>query len=140
MQENKLLSRIAALTTMPTPDLKKMWRELYESEPPAFNRAHLEQRLTYRLQEIAYGGLTEKTIEKLKRLRDGKKASTYRQVVKPPAGTILVKEYEGIEHRVLVLHDGFDYDGQKFKSLTALAFRITGTRWNGPMFFGLRKK
>ena len=51
----------------------------------------------------------------------------------------ILKEYEGIEHRVRVLPDGFDYDGQRFKSLTAIAYRITGTRWNGPMFFGLRK-
>jgi len=139
MQEKQLLSRIAALATMPTPELKKMWRDLYESEPPTFNRAHLEQRLTYRLQEIAYGGLTEKTIEKLKRLREKKSGYPGRQIVKPLAGSVLVKEYEGIEHRVRVLSDGFDYDGQRFKSLTAIAYRITGTRWNGPMFFGLRK-
>jgi hypothetical protein len=139
MQEKKLLSRIAMLPAMSATDLKKMWRDLYDSEPPIFNRAHLEQRLTYRLQEIAYGGLTEKTIEKMKRLRDGKTDRQRKRTAKPPAGTVLLKEYEGIEHRVRVLPDGFDYNGQKFKSLTAIAFNITGTRWNGPLFFGLRK-
>lgn len=127
------------LSTMPATDLKKMWRDLYDSEPPAFNRVHLEQRLTYRLQEIAYGGLTDKTIDKLKKLRDSKTANTQRKIAKPPIGTVLVKEYLGVEHRIRVLPDGFDYSGQKFKSLSAVAFKITGTHWNGPRFFGLRK-
>ena len=140
MQDKKLLSRIAMLPTMPVADLKKMWRDLYDSEPPAFNRVHLEQRLTYRLQEIAYGGLSEKAIEKLKKLRNGKTSDAQRRkIVKPPTGTVLIKEYQGIEHRIRVLQDGFDYSGQKFKSLSAIAFKITGTHWNGPRFFGLRR-
>jgi len=137
MHDKKLLSKIAALPSITTPELKKMWRELYGSEPPAFNRVHLEQRLTYRLQEIAYGGLNERIIEQLKKLRS--KKSEGKKMVKPPMGTVLVKEYDGIEHRVRVLADGLDYNGQKFKSLSAIAKQITGTHWNGPMFFGLRK-
>ena len=118
-----------------------MWRDLYDSDAPTYNRVYLEQRLTYRLQEIAYGGLSEKTIEKLKKLRNGKTADAQRRrIVKPPAGTVLVKEYQGIEHRIRVLQDGFDYSGQKFKSLSAIAFKITGTHWNGPRFFGLRSR
>ena len=137
MHDKKLLSKIAALPIIPTLELKKMWRELYGSEPPAFNRVYLEQRLTYRLQEIAYGGLSERTIEQLKKLRS--KKSEGKKIVKPPTGTVLVKEYDGVEHRVRVLADGLDYNGQKFKSLSAIAKQITGTHWNGPMFFGLRK-
>ena len=126
---------------MSAPELQKMWRDLYDSDAPTYNRVYLEQRLTYRLQEIAYGGLSEKTIEKLKKLRNGKTADAQRRrIVKPPAGTVLVKEYQGIEHRIRVLQDGFDYSGQKFKSLSAIAFKITGTHWNGPRFFGLRSR
>lgn len=140
MKEHQLLARITALSTMPVEELKKMWRNLYESEPPAYNRVHLEQRLTYRLQEIAYGGMTEKTITKLKKLRDSKAVDARRKkVARPPIGTVIIKEYQGIEHRISVLRDGFDYDGQKFKSLSSIAFKITGTHWNGPRFFGLRR-
>lgn len=110
----------------------------YESETPKFNRTHLEHRLTYRLQEIAHGGLSEKTIGRLKVLRGNKPDSPKRRTMKPPAGVILIREYQGIEHRVRVLTDGFDYDGKKYKSLSAIACKITGTHWKGPRFFGLR--
>lgn len=141
MPDKKLLARIAKLSTMSTAELRKMWRDLYETDAPTYNRAHLEQRLTYRLQEIEYGGLSEKTVERLKKLRDGKAADAQRRkIAKPPAGTMLVKEYQGIEHRVHVLQDGFDYGGQRFKSLSAIALKITGTHWNGPRFFGLRSR
>ena len=56
------------------------------------------------------------------------------------AGTVLIREHEGVEHRVTVTHDGmFEYRGQKYRSLSMVAFVITGTRWSGPLFFGLRK-
>ena len=60
-------ARIAALKTTPTPDLKKQWRELFDSEPPPFNRRYLESRLAYRIQELAYGGLKPETVRRLER-------------------------------------------------------------------------
>ena len=67
-QPDSIPSRLAALKTTPTPELKKQWRDLFDSEPPAFNRRYLESRLAYRIQELAYGGLQPATIKRLERL------------------------------------------------------------------------
>ena len=68
MTDDTVLARIAALKTTPTPNLKKQWRDLFDSEPPQFNRRFLESRLAYRIQELAYGGLKPATIERLEAL------------------------------------------------------------------------
>ena len=60
-----VLARLAALKTTPTPDLKRQWRDLFETEPPPYNRRFLESRLAYRIQELAYGGLRPETIARL---------------------------------------------------------------------------
>lgn len=138
-----ILARIAALKTMPTPDLKKQWRELFDGDPPPYNRRFLESRLAYRIQELAYGGLKPSTIERLEALGeqlDGGKIEVRRRRVddRPIAGTRLIREYQGVEHCVTVLLDGFDYQGRRYKSLSAIARAITGTRWNGLVFFGLK--
>ncbi len=58
---------------------------------------------------------------------------------RPVAGTRLIREWQGVEHHVTVLTDGYEYQGRKYKSLSAIARAIAGTRWNGPLFFGLRR-
>ncbi|MDX9859288.1 MAG: DUF2924 domain-containing protein [Rhodospirillales bacterium] len=139
-----VLARIAALKTTPTPDLKKQWRELFDSDPPPYNRRFLESRLAYRIQELALGGLKPTTVERLEALGeqlDGGKVEVRRRRAddRPIAGTRLIREYQGIEHCVTVLVDGYEYQGRPYKSLSAIARAITGTRWNGVVFFGLRK-
>jgi len=139
-----ILSRIAALKTTPTPDLKKQWHELFDGAPPPYNRRFLESRLAYRIQELAYGGLKPATIERLEALGeqlDGGKIEVRRRRVddRPIAGTRLIREYQGVEHCVTVLVDGYEYQGRPYRSLSAIARAITGTRWNGAVFFGLRK-
>ena len=94
--------------------LQAQWRELFESEPRRRNRGYLESRIAYRIQELAHGGLSPATVARL------------------------IREYQGVEHCVTVLADGFEYQGRPYKSLSAVARAITGTRWNGPLFFGLR--
>jgi hypothetical protein len=138
-----VLKRLAALQSASTPELKQRWRELFGSEPPAFNRRFLQDRLTFRLQELVSGGLRPQTIARLEAL--GERVDGGNRVVRriraddrPLAGTQLVREHRGIEHVVTVLRDGFVYRGRTFRSLSAVAREITGTRWNGWTFFGLR--
>ena len=136
-------ARLAALKTAPTPDLKKQWRDLFATEPPPFNRRYLESRLAYRIQELAYGGLKPETIRRLERLGeelDGgdRKKSRIRADIRPISGARLLREWQGVEQIVTVTAGGFDWQGRPYKSLSAIARAITGTRWNGWVFFGLK--
>jgi hypothetical protein len=138
-----VLAQLAALKTAPIGDLRQKWRELFDRDPPLYNRRYLESRLAYRIQELAYGGLKPETIERLEALADeleGKKGSKRRWGVanRPIAGTRLIREWKGVEHCVTVRADDFDYQGRPYKSLSAIARTITGTRWNGLVFFGLK--
>jgi hypothetical protein len=136
-------ARLAALKTMPMPDLKAQWRELFETEPPPFNRRYLENRLAYRIQELAYGGLKPETLRRLQALGEqydsgNITARRIRHDAKPVAGTRLLREWKGVEHTVTVLVDGYEWQGRPYRSLSAIARAITGTRWNGLVFFGLK--
>jgi len=137
-------ARLAALKTTATPDLKKQWRELFDSEPPPFNRRYLESRLAYRIQELAYGGLKPETIRRLERLGveldggDRKKRGMRADRDRPITGTRLLREWQGVEFVVTVTAVGFEWQGRPYKSLSAIARAITGTRWNGWVFFGLK--
>jgi hypothetical protein len=142
---NPIPARLAALKSTPTKELKDQWRELFDSEPPPFNRRYLESRLAYRIQELAYGGLKPETIRRLERLGeelDGgdRKKSRIRADFHPIAGTRLLREWQGVEHVVTVTVDGFEWQGRPYKSLSAIARAITGTRWNGWVFFGLKSR
>jgi hypothetical protein len=139
MEKEHIISRIASLKTMPVNDLKKMWEELYESKPPAFNRGFLEARIAYRLQEIAFGGLDDSTTKKLNNLVGrGRSRLSKPEAIRPQVGTVLVREFKGVEYRVKVLQDGFEYQGFKYTSLTAVASKITGCSYSGVRFFGLK--
>jgi len=138
-------ARLVALKAMKTPELKAQWRELFDSEPPPFNRRYLESRLAYRIQELAYGGLKPETIRRLERLGeelDGgdRSKSRIRADLKPIAGTRLIREWQGVEHVVTVTADGYEWQGRPYKSLSSVARAITGTRWNGWVFFGLKNR
>jgi hypothetical protein len=138
-----VLARLAALKTTPKPALKQQWRELFGKEPPPYNRRFLESSLGYRIQELAYGGLKPETIERLKALGeqlDGGNVAVRKKRAddRPIAGTRLIREWQGAEHCVTVLRDGYEYSGRPYKSLSAIARAITGTRWNGWVFFGLK--
>jgi hypothetical protein len=140
---DQVLARLAALKTTPTPKLKEQWRQLFESEPPAFNRRYLESRLAYRIQELAYGGLKPETVRRLEKLGeelDGGRVDVRKRPAndRPISGTRLIREYQGVEHCVTVRDDDFEYQGRPYKSLSAIARAITGTQWNGVVFFGLK--
>ena len=138
-----VLAQLAALKTADTKALKAKWRELFDSEPPPYSRRLLEGRLAYRIQELAYGGLKPATVERLDALAEqqfgeNKVMRRIRHADKPVTGTQLIREWKGVEHCVTVLDDGYAYMGQPYKSLSSVARAITGTRWNGWTFFGLK--
>lgn len=139
-----VLAQLAALKTMPVGDLKQKWRDLFEREPPPYNRRFLESRLAYRIQELAYGGLSEETLERLEAIADeleGKPSRRSRlRANRPIAGTRLIRAWKGVEHCVTVRTDDFEYQGRPYKSLSAIAKLITGTQWNGLVFFGLKNQ
>ena len=141
----QVLARLAALQTAPTADLKKQWRELFGKEPPPFNRPYLVSRLSYRVQELAYGGLKPETVDRLVALGEQLDGGNVvlrriRADSRPLPGTRLIREHNGVQHVVTVRHDDFEFEGRPYQSLSAIARHITGTRWNGWTFFGLRAR
>lgn len=141
---NTVLAQLAALKTAPIGALRQKWRDLFDREPPLYNRRYLEGRLAYRIQELAYGGLKPETIERLEAIADeleGKGGKRRGAVLsRPIAGTRLIREWKGVEHCVTVRDDDFEYQGRPYISLSAIARAITGTRWNGLVFFGLKNQ
>jgi hypothetical protein len=140
---DRVLAQLAALKTAPVTALKQRWRELFDNEPPAYNRRYLESRLAYRIQELAYGGLKPETIAKLEEIADEiekqpRKRRSHIQNKMPIAGTRLIREWQGVDHCVTVRRHDFEYQGRPYKSLSSIARLITGTRWNGWIFFGLK--
>ena len=138
------LKRVTALPEQSTDRLKTMWTELFQETAPPYNRAFLIKRLAYRIQELAWGGLSEATIARLEALAaNGKVLERTPNPVRnnglPVTGTRLIREWKGVEHCCTVLEDGFEYQGRQFKSLSAVARAITGTRWNGRLFWGVGK-
>lgn len=138
-----VLTQVAALPAMSTDKLKAMWRELNGTEPPPYNRSFLVKRLAYRLQELAFGGLSPRAERRLDDLideLDGKKKPKPKNITAPIIGTRLLREWQGVMHEVTVLADGFEWQGRRYRSLSAIARAITGTRWNGLIFFGLKNQ
>jgi len=130
-----------ALKAMPLQGLKKEWRRLLRSvPPPGLSRDLMIRAITFKLQEQLHGGLSQSNKRKLrtltKRLKDIDRGQTPPPTLKP--GTTLVRDWRGRRHTVTVSKDGFTYAGEEFKSLSVIARTITGTRWSGPRFFGLK--
>ena len=136
-------SEIAALSHLNMPELWKLWDTHFKERPKHPNRRHLESRLAYRLQEIAFGGLKPATRNLL--VNFGERLSSIKTSTRPVTtllpGTVLIREYDGQDHQVTVTIDGkFEYCHHKYPSLSSIARQITGTQWSGPAFFGVRGK
>lgn len=139
-----MAARIADLTNWSWSDLTQEWRRLFGSDPAVANRRFVEKRIAYRWQEIEFAksdrALLERNRQRIDELIATGTLMRQRVGVVPIAGTELVRIYDGVEHRVLVMPDGeFEYGGKRYPSLSMIAREITGTRWSGPAFFGLRK-
>ncbi len=141
------------LQDLDTYDLQVRWRRTFGRSAPRHLPKYLLFRiLAYRIQADAFGDLGRETVRVLEQIaRDAAKAKTSGKAlskVVPPVeearglkpGTLLVREHEGVLHRVTVHAKGFEWNGQSFRSLSEVARAITGTRWNGPRFFGLRDR
>ncbi|MGP6089863.1 DUF2924 domain-containing protein [Antarctobacter jejuensis] len=143
--DQTVLARLATLKAMSVRDLKAEWQKLFGSAAPNNSRTFLEMRIAYRIQELTYGGPDRETRRMLDLLADevegvARRKNQIADPRNPVVGTRLIREWDGVEQTVIVLTDGFDWQGRKFKSLSAVARAITGTRWNGYRFFGLRER
>jgi hypothetical protein len=132
------------LSVMPIAQLRVRYRELFRDDPPkAFGPDLLRRSVAHQIQERAYGGLSRSTQRLLDQMMNAFSAKPNGKVVLPrriKPGSVLVREWKGRSYRVMVLADGFAYDGNTFSNLSEIAVLITGTRWNGPRFFGLRSR
>jgi hypothetical protein len=136
-----VLEQITALPNLPMPDIKALWKRLFGSETPTHNRQFLERRIAYRLQEIEFRkvdrALVDRNKRRIQKIIDSGK-NTKRDLQLMP-GTVLIREYQGKEYRVLVTANGqYDYRGCSYRSLSRIAKEITGTAWSGLVFFGLK--
>ena len=134
-----LEARIAGLLSMSVAQKKAEWRRLRGvPAPPAFGVGLLTRAIAHAMQEKAAGGsdkAMERRIAQLTAKASGKKTRKAPVVLRP--GTWLSRTWHGTTHQVIVLETGFEYRGERYVSLTAIAQRITGARWSGPRFFGL---
>jgi hypothetical protein len=136
--------QLERLPRLKTSELRALWGEVFGSSPHSkLRRELLIPILGYRLQERALGGLKPSTARRLRaiaeEMREGKRPRSA-QSPGPRPGTRMVRQWQGKLHEVITLESGFLYDGEKFRSLSEIARAITGTRWSGPAFFGLKKR
>jgi hypothetical protein len=134
---------IAELVDQSTHDLRLAWRRLHRTEPPVgLSRDLLIRALANQLQERADGGASRALRRRLQTLAEEfeRGGASFDPGIVPKTGTTLVRQWRGHAHTVLVREDGFEYEGQRYRSLTVIAERITGAHWSGPRFFGLTKR
>ena len=143
-KRTSVLRQLAALRTMSAEEIKDKWRDLYGSEPPRCRKSFLEKRLAYRIQELFYGGIDDTTKRKLKEMakQDSAANLTGNESISQPNGRILpgtrfIRQWRGLTYETIAREKGFEYNGQIYRSLTALATAITGTKWNGRKWWGL---
>ena len=137
---NPLDHQLTELGALKPPELRARWREVYRAAAPDIGPDLLRRGIAYRLQERGRGSVTPASRRVIDRLirQLGKANGT---LVNSPAalkpGTRLVRSWRGKTHQVLVLDDGFEFDGRCYASLSQIASNITGAHWSGPRFFGL---
>ena len=139
--DSVLAAELAALPSLSRDALKARWEEVYGAPPPShLGRPILLHGIAYRIQEQLYGGLDAATRARLDRaakdMARGREPSGAPTAIQP--GTRLYREWRGVVHEVVVLDRGVQYREKTWPSLSSVACEITGTRWSGPLFFGLK--
>ena len=134
---------IAGLIDRSTQELRHVWRTLHNTGPPlGLSRDLIIRGLADKLQERAHGGPSRALQRRLQtlagELEKGARSFDPGMVLK--TGASLVRQWRGHTHTVLVREDGFEYEGQRYRSLTVIAAQITGAHWSGPRFFGVSKR
>jgi len=153
-----ITGQIAALRRMTVGELREQWQRLYDEPTRSRNKDYLWKRLAWRVQELAHGGLSDRAKQRIEELAPNgfvrartpnvaipaadpaKPAVPHRDPRLPSPGALLTRQYHGNEIRVLTLDDGFEWEGQHYRSLSAVARAVTGQRWNGLLFFGLTER
>ena len=133
-----LAEELKNLSRLGREDLIARWVALYgAAPPPRISRSLMIRAVAYKMQERVYGGLSASTRRAL-----ADKGPTATTVAPPKArpGTVLLREWHGVTHQVTVVEDGVLYRGTRHRSLSEVARVITGSRWSGPTFFGLKPK
>jgi hypothetical protein len=152
----EVAAQIAALGGMTVGELREKFLKVYGEPTRSSNKVYLRKKIAWQIQALAEGGLSQRALDRIDELaplapirwrpslkdvqlpggEEGKR-QTPRDPRLPPAGTVLPRVHKGTEHKVEVLVDGFAYDGKRYPSLSQVARAITGTHWNGFLFFGL---
>jgi hypothetical protein len=155
--DDSVRMQIENLRNLKINELRTRYRDLFGEASPSSNRAHLFRRIAWRLQTQAKGDLSERARQRAVELANDLDLrlraphSFWREIERngeipnrdprlPPAGTVVERVYQGQTLRVTVLSSGFEYQGRHYASLSAIAYRVTGTRWNGFHFFGLKQE
>ena len=134
---------LARLPKLDIHELRQEWRRLYKADvSPHLSRELVIRAVAYRMQEVALGGLRLEPQRQLRQIatelkQTGGAAKRFRPQLKP--GTRLIREWQGRTYEVVVLDDGFCWQGTQYRSLSAITREITGTAWSGPLFFGLKQ-
>ena len=138
---SEIETEIAGLPDRSTAELRLAWREFHHAGPPlGLSRDLLIRALAYELQQRAHGGHSMALRRRLQSLAGASEKGAVDPGLVLKAGTTLVRQWRGHTHTVLVHKDGFEHEGQRYRSLTAIAERITEAHWSGPRFFGLTKR
>jgi hypothetical protein len=143
MDREELAAEIASLSKLDIDELRDCWKAIYGKAPSKeIGRSFLTRAIAYRLQEQAYGGLKPATSRLLARAAEERATGSSKrpQTRVAQSGTILIREWQGTAHRVTMLDDGVSFNGKRYRSLSEVARTITGSRWSGPRFFGLRSQ
>ena len=141
VKSEKLAQELKDLETRGDDELKNRWRSLYGTKPPQkIHRSLLIAAVAHRLQENALGALKSSVRRHLMQAANNPAArpSPHYPSLRPRAGTVLVRDWGGVTHQAKVLEDGILFRSKRYKSLSEVARVITGTRWSGPLFFGLK--
>lgn len=143
-----VLKQLSALKTMSLEELKTKWQELYGDEAPQYKTQFLIKKLAYRIQELYHGGLSTEAKNYISLRASSDPLATIQTKI-PQArkvtedllpGTRFVRIWNDKRYEVIVREDGFEFEGKLYRSLSAIARDITGTRWNGKVFFGYKKQ
>lgn len=135
--EESVRRQLLALAQMPKNELTEKWKDLFGKEPPNYGPVFMRKRLAYRVQELFYGGLSSDMLRAMLRNEDPVTAQAKKRGPRP--GTIIVRMWHGEKHEVVIRTNGYEYNGQLYRSLSAVAKKITGAHWNGNRFFQLQE-
>ncbi|MGH7780577.1 MAG: DUF2924 domain-containing protein [Candidatus Binataceae bacterium] len=138
-----LATELASLRALDPEALRQRWKALFGGDPsPYLGRSFMIWAIAYRLQERALGGVRPSTQRILDRVCNGLAEAVSERIPnrRVGAGTVLIREWRGVHHRVTVLDHDVVYRGRRYKSLSEVARVITGTHWSGPLFFGLKRR